>query len=280
MYLIDLRLLSGWSITNESRNKEARLVHDRDKTKNITGFFCFKVCSADLLSRPLKLGGAGHIVALDEFVVAIRKACSDGQACSTAMGVRRGRSRDEVRLFMFFIDTALALCLSIFLKVSGSWIAGLRLSEHFSRLTVWKCPHRRSKLRAAHLKLYVVFQPLRWCCVDCMIHHERDVREEQKYMYVARTSNNRVISSGDLCFCLLPRCEALRTCRSGFPIATVLLRVKIPFLKRVTAIDATISARTRNTEVLLLNSWSRQNYDDKVNLRKTEELIAVPPHLY
>ena len=26
-----------------------------------------------------------------------------------------------------------------------------------------------------------------------MIHHERDVREEQKYMYVAWTSNNRVI---------------------------------------------------------------------------------------
>ena len=53
-----------------------------------------------------------------------------------------------------------------------------------------------------------------------MIHHERDVREEQKYMYVARTSNNRVISSGHLYCCLLPRCEALRTCRSGFPIAT------------------------------------------------------------
>ena len=54
-----------------------------------------------------------------------------------------------------------------------------------------------------------------------MIHHERDVREEQKYMYVARTSNNRVISSGDLYCCLLPRCEALRTCRSGFPMATI-----------------------------------------------------------
>jgi len=26
-----------------------------------------------------------------------------------------------------------------------------------------------------------------------VIHHERDVREEQKYMCVARTSNNRVI---------------------------------------------------------------------------------------
>jgi len=48
------------------------------------------------------------------------------------------------------------------------------------------------------------------------------VREEQKYMYVARTSNNRVISSGDLYCCLLPRWEALRICRSGFPIATLL----------------------------------------------------------
>ena len=147
-------------------------------------------------------------------------------------------------------------------------------------LALFLLKHDCANFPSSVLFLVTIVAPLRWCCVDCMIHHERDVREEQKYMYVARTSNNRVISSGDLCFCLLPRCEALRTCRSGFPIATVLLRVKIPFLKRVTAIDATISARTRNTEVLLLNSWSRQNYDDKVNLRKTEELIAVPPHLY
>ena len=39
----------------------------------------------------------------------------------------------------------------------------------------------------------LVLQPLRWRCVDCVIHHERDVREEKRYMYVARTSNNRVI---------------------------------------------------------------------------------------
>jgi len=94
----------------------------------------------------------------------------------------------------------------------------------------------------------MLLQSLRWCCVDCVIHHERDVREEQKYMYVARTSNNRVIpkewswwvTSNDACepgeqlivlangddesdlyCCLLPRCEALHTCRSGFPIATL-----------------------------------------------------------
>ena len=24
----------------------------------------------------------------------------------------------------------------------------------------------------------VLLQPLQWCCVDCVIHHERDVREE------------------------------------------------------------------------------------------------------
>ena len=91
-------------------------------------------------------------------------------------------------------------------------------------------------------------QPLRWCCVDCVIHHERDVREEHKYMHVARTSNNRVIpmewswwvtsynacepgeqlivlangdNESDLYCCLLQRYEALHTCRSGFPITTL-----------------------------------------------------------
>jgi len=37
----------------------------------------------------------------------------------------------------------------------------------------------------------LLLQPLRWCCVDCVIHHERDVREEQKYMCVARASNSK-----------------------------------------------------------------------------------------
>jgi len=41
------------------------------------------------------------------------------------------------------------------------------------------------------------------------------------YIYVARTSNNRVIMACELHYCLLPRCEALRICRSGYPIATV-----------------------------------------------------------
>jgi len=69
----------------------------------------------------------------------------------------------------------------------------------------------------------ILLQALRWRCVECVIHYERDVREEKQHMHVARTTNNRVTSSGDLYCCLLPQCEALRTCRSGFPIATILV---------------------------------------------------------
>ena len=69
-------------------------------------------------------------------------------------------------------------------------------------------------------KEIVLLQPLCWRCVECVIHHERDVRKEQNYINVVRTSNNRVTSSGDLYCCSLPQCKALRTCRSGFPIAT------------------------------------------------------------
>jgi len=46
---------------------------------------------------------------------------------------------------------------------------------------------------------------------------------KNKNICVVRTTNNTVILSGDLYCCLLPRCEALHTCRSGFPIATIVL---------------------------------------------------------
>ena len=54
------------------------------------------------------------------------------------------------------------------------------------------------------------------------VHHEREVRKEQHlYIYVARTSNKKVIMTYELYYCLLPQCEALRTCHSVFPIATL-----------------------------------------------------------
>jgi len=70
-----------------------------------------------------------------------------------------------------------------------------------------------------------MLQPLRWCCVKCVIHHERDVREEQHHTYMWLTSNNRVNMACELYCCLLPQCEALCTCCSGFPIATIKSKV-------------------------------------------------------
>ena len=67
----------------------------------------------------------------------------------------------------------------------------------------------------------MLLQPLCWHCVECVIYHKWDVREEQHHIYVARTSNNRVIVARELYCYLLPQCKALRTCRLGFLIATV-----------------------------------------------------------
>ena len=69
----------------------------------------------------------------------------------------------------------------------------------------------------------VLLQPLRWCCVKCLIHHERDAREEQHHTYMWREQEIEWSWHVNYC-CLLPQCEALRTCRSGFPIATLAKR--------------------------------------------------------
>jgi len=46
---------------------------------------------------------------------------------------------------------------------------------------------KRAKMANVNLGL---LQPLQWSCVDCVIHHERVVGEEQQYICVARASNN------------------------------------------------------------------------------------------
>jgi len=40
------------------------------------------------------------------------------------------------------------------------------------------------------------------------------------YIYVSQMNRNRMSTMWDLYCCLLPQCEALHTCRLGFPIAT------------------------------------------------------------
>ena len=49
-----------------------------------------------------------------------------------------------------------------------------------------KLPRNRDALKSEIVVHSHVLQPLRWCCVDCVIHHERDVREEQHHAYMLR----------------------------------------------------------------------------------------------
>jgi len=68
----------------------------------------------------------------------------------------------------------------------------------------------------------------RGCCCNLSVDVVLKVRfttngmcaKSNTHIYVARTSNYRVISSCDLYYCLLALREALRTCHSSFPIAT------------------------------------------------------------
>ena len=61
------------------------------------------------------------------------------------------------------------------LSAGQSWKSQMRLGSRENNLWFY--------LLVASL---VVLQPLRWCCVDCVIHHERDVREEQHHTYMWR----------------------------------------------------------------------------------------------
>jgi len=86
-------------------------------------------------------------------------------------------------------------------------------------------PSQKHTIGAVHCKKEgMLLQPLQWHCIECVIDQTiNGMYTKNIYINVARTSNNRVILSGDLYCCLLPQCEALRICRSGFPIATLTL---------------------------------------------------------
>ena len=60
---------------------------------------------------------------------------------------------------------------------------------HSSRINIGWTNKQRCVWKAAYAgssATLLLLQPLRWCCVDCVIHHERDVREEQYHTYMWR----------------------------------------------------------------------------------------------
>jgi len=74
----------------------------------------------------------------------------------------------------------------------------------------WAISHYRTRVATSRLTLRWMHGSSRTGCAWRTTPH-----------YVARTINNRVIAAHDLYWCLLPQCEALHTCRSGFPFATL-----------------------------------------------------------
>jgi len=54
---------------------------------------------------------------------------------------------------------------------------------------MWRSCHvkpsqKEHAISAVHSKKEgTLLQPLRWCCIECVIHRERDVREEKHYMW-------------------------------------------------------------------------------------------------
>jgi len=67
-----------------------------------------------------------------------------------------------------------------------------RLQQNGAVTRMWRScrvqlSHKERAIGAVRCKKEgMLLQPLRWCCVDCVIHHERDVREEQHYTYTWR----------------------------------------------------------------------------------------------
>jgi len=45
--------------------------------------------------------------------------------------------------------------------------------------------HKEHAIGVVRCKEGMLLQPLRWCCIDCVIHHERDVHEEQHHPYMS-----------------------------------------------------------------------------------------------
>jgi len=82
-------------------------------------------------------------------------------------------------------------------------------------------------------------------------------------IYMARTSNNRVIASGDLCCCLLPQCEALRTCRSGKLWLSDRNNIKYGFFLPISEVKNRVMNRLHNACFAILNIatsfWVLQN---------------------
>ena len=85
---------------------------------------------------------------------------------------------------------SVACCHSAKLCAYAAW--DFRSQQNGAVTRMWRScrvqpSHRERAIGAVRCKKEgMLLQPLRWHCVDCVIHHERDVREEQYHRYMWR----------------------------------------------------------------------------------------------
>jgi len=88
-----------------------------------------------------------------------------------------------------------ACCRGVKLCAHAAWDFRLQQNGAVTRMwrSCWVQPsHKERVIGVVRCKKEgMLLKPLWWCCVDCVIHHELDVHEEQKYIRVARASNNK-----------------------------------------------------------------------------------------
>jgi len=103
----------------------------------------------------------------------------------------------------------------------------VRLTQYqfrvFKNIDCFMSLHRRYLDKITYRRCCFVIellQPLQCRCVEFVIHHERDVHEEQQYMCVARTSNNKKYCDAWSLLLLAATVWSFAYLPLGFPIAT------------------------------------------------------------
>jgi len=88
------------------------------------------------------------------------------------------------------VNSVVVCCHSAKLCAYAAW--DFRSQQNGAVTRMWRScgvqpSHKERAIGAVSCKKEgMLLQPLRWCCVECVIHHELDVREEQHHAYMWR----------------------------------------------------------------------------------------------
>ena len=103
-----------------------------------------------------------------------------------------------------------------------------RLQQNDAVIKRWRLCQVTPSQKNMRLLRFVVKR--RWCCCNLFVvialnvwftTNEMYMKNKPIYIYMARTSNNKVIAAHYLYCYLMLQYETLHTCRLGFPIATL-----------------------------------------------------------